>query len=385
MIGIYRIINKKNNKSYIGSSIDIENRWSQHKNSLKTNSHVNSYLQNAWNKYGEYAFEFKIEKEVSEDVLRSVEQEYLEKANFDSLYNISTSAYGPSQEYRMNEVCLLDLQGNLIKTFKCGAELARHIGYKRQLSYSGINTSRVTLRKYRIVTPEFYKNNLDIIKSWPNYFSKIKEVGRVKLLNTKIYILNDDVNTIYTSLDQLGKYMNLTRERMRQIVRDNKVIFHVISKNIIEVYYVHELLEEDWFLKSEYALNLFNQYDLKKLIKTKSKAHLHKLTKCSISGKINKVKSLLDKKVYKLERGNAVFYSQSIGDLVKKSRMPASILYSMDKLIDCTSEYYNVKFNTLTVKDIPKEEQIKICGSKNQILLDKFYLFNGKTLPKLAQ
>jgi len=51
--GIYKIINLKNNKIYIGSSICIIKRWYHHKYHLINNNHSNCYLQNAWNKYGQ--------------------------------------------------------------------------------------------------------------------------------------------------------------------------------------------------------------------------------------------------------------------------------------------------------------------------------------------
>lgn len=61
--GIYKIINKTTGKFYIGSSLDIPQRWSSHRSELRRNIHQNSYLQNAWNKYGEENFEFIIFEE----------------------------------------------------------------------------------------------------------------------------------------------------------------------------------------------------------------------------------------------------------------------------------------------------------------------------------
>ena len=45
--GIYEIINKKNNTSYIGQSIDIEKRWKAHlyMNPLNTNNNLKPTLQ----------------------------------------------------------------------------------------------------------------------------------------------------------------------------------------------------------------------------------------------------------------------------------------------------------------------------------------------------
>ena len=58
--GIYIILNKENGKFYIGSSVNIKNRWALHKRQLSSNTHVNNYLQKAWNKYGQKSFLFEI-------------------------------------------------------------------------------------------------------------------------------------------------------------------------------------------------------------------------------------------------------------------------------------------------------------------------------------
>ena len=60
MKGIYAIINKRNNKKYIGESMDISRRWEEHKKDLNLNCHNNYKLQNDWNKFGEDNFEFRV-------------------------------------------------------------------------------------------------------------------------------------------------------------------------------------------------------------------------------------------------------------------------------------------------------------------------------------
>lgn len=76
--GIYKISNKKNGKIYIGSSVDVDKRWLQHKINLIENNHYNSDLQQDYNKYGKEAFEFKTMKEVDEENLRWQELEAIE-------------------------------------------------------------------------------------------------------------------------------------------------------------------------------------------------------------------------------------------------------------------------------------------------------------------
>lgn len=60
IIGIYQIYSIIDQKSYIGSSKNIKQRWYRHKSELRRNKHHSVYLQRAWNKHSENNFEFKI-------------------------------------------------------------------------------------------------------------------------------------------------------------------------------------------------------------------------------------------------------------------------------------------------------------------------------------
>lgn len=65
--GIYTITNLKTEKIYVGESFDIESRWTQHKNDLLNNSHINKLLQNDFNIYGKKYFKFEIIQKYSTD------------------------------------------------------------------------------------------------------------------------------------------------------------------------------------------------------------------------------------------------------------------------------------------------------------------------------
>lgn len=77
LCGIYCIENTINHKKYIGQSININARWRSHKNQLIKNVHSNAYLQNAWNKYGEENFSFKILELCDENLLDTRERHYI--------------------------------------------------------------------------------------------------------------------------------------------------------------------------------------------------------------------------------------------------------------------------------------------------------------------
>jgi hypothetical protein len=71
-MGVYRIRNTRNDKSYVGFSTDLPARISRHKAELKFGSHRNAELMEEWNSSGESSFEFEVldelgHKEVSSD------------------------------------------------------------------------------------------------------------------------------------------------------------------------------------------------------------------------------------------------------------------------------------------------------------------------------
>jgi group I intron endonuclease len=92
MVGIYRIINRKDGKCYYGSSANIDKRFSLHLKTLRSGTHHNAHLQRAWTKYGENAFVFEIVEYCNADQLLVVEQAYLD-SNVDG-YNIGKKSSG---------------------------------------------------------------------------------------------------------------------------------------------------------------------------------------------------------------------------------------------------------------------------------------------------
>ncbi len=77
--GIYRILCKPTGKIYIGSAVNLRERWGQHRRSLYRGNHRNCHLQHAWNKYGEGCFVFSILELVEVPNLLPAEQEWLDK------------------------------------------------------------------------------------------------------------------------------------------------------------------------------------------------------------------------------------------------------------------------------------------------------------------
>ena len=94
--GIYKIVNKIDGKYYVGSSKHIYKRWRKHKSLLRHNKHINDYLQNAFNAYGESNFEFIIVEECLIENLKKLEQKYLDiaKSTQNDNYNLNFDVSG---------------------------------------------------------------------------------------------------------------------------------------------------------------------------------------------------------------------------------------------------------------------------------------------------
>lgn len=107
--GIYKILNLKNNKLYIGSSSNLRYRMSSHWAKLESNCHANIYLQRAYNKYGKENFIILVLEYVDKldrDLLLEREQYYLDlyqACNNKFGYNIAKSVEGPFKEVLSEE------------------------------------------------------------------------------------------------------------------------------------------------------------------------------------------------------------------------------------------------------------------------------------------
>ena len=87
--GVYEITNTINGKRYVGSSVDLNIRKQTHWSRLREGKHFNRYLQNAWNKYGERAFQFNVLLYCDQELLLEFEQPAIDQR---SEYNLCPKA-----------------------------------------------------------------------------------------------------------------------------------------------------------------------------------------------------------------------------------------------------------------------------------------------------
>lgn len=94
MHAIYKIQNISDHKFYVGSSVDFNKRKEIHIYQLRTGTHSNKHLLNAWRKFGESSFVFEILEIVKNPAsLLEREQYYIDSMDACDLgYNIQKIA-----------------------------------------------------------------------------------------------------------------------------------------------------------------------------------------------------------------------------------------------------------------------------------------------------
>ena len=100
--GIYCIENLSTHKKYVGQATSISERFEKHIRSLNAQTHFNSYLQHAWNKYGEDDFTYSVLEYCNSEELDDREIYYintLDLLNRDFGYNRKTGGQHGGSKY----------------------------------------------------------------------------------------------------------------------------------------------------------------------------------------------------------------------------------------------------------------------------------------------
>ena len=172
MIGIYKIENLINKKVYIGQSINIECRWNSHKNDLIRGNHINKYLQNAWNKYGNDNFKFEIIEECLEEELNQKEIywiNYYGGCNSVQNYNLASGGNcGGSPSIETREKLSISNRGQKRSIEFCKhlseINLGKHLTEETKIKIGLARLGRIPWNKGKNITEE-HKQRISISNS----------------------------------------------------------------------------------------------------------------------------------------------------------------------------------------------------------------------------
>lgn len=182
MIGVYKIANRKNGWSYIGSSKSIENRWKQHISELEEKKHHCYRLQYDWDKYGICEFDFSVLEICDESNLIQREQYYIDlNYNNGMIYNTKLKLENSFNKAKSNESRSRKLDNKHIFIPKAMTNIPDSINAQRLLLYilSSIKTNNHTY--FEISVKEYCEvlnmSNSRIYIECPKYVQELRNVS----------------------------------------------------------------------------------------------------------------------------------------------------------------------------------------------------------------
>ena len=224
--GIYKITNIKNNRYYIGSSVNINKRWLTHKRLLNKGEHENNFLQNSWDKHGEESFVFEVLEVVSElSNLLIREQYYLDLIkpfNKETTFNLCETA-GNMLGFRHTNETKEKMSISQLNRFKDPKErvkcnIFKNLTEEEKLvlievmskSHKGLKHSTDT--KVKMIKLSLGRKHNSETKS---KLSKINK-GRKHNNKRKVYQLdtNNNIIKLWDSLTEAAEYFNIHPSRI---------------------------------------------------------------------------------------------------------------------------------------------------------------------------
>lgn len=225
MIGIYKITNLINGKSYIGQSVDIYKRWKREKeDSNNINSCSYEYpLMRAFRKYGFDNFYFEIIEECKIEELNEKEMYWI---NFyDTFFNGYNQTLGGDTTSRQPKEKIIGIISDLKNTDMVHKDIALKWDISMEM-VQGINTGR------------YWKHNADYPlqkrKTAKNYYCKKcgKEITKGATLCKKCYSELKSYNML-NGIEQINKAKNTNipdKEMLFKQLCDNNGNFTAIAK-----------------------------------------------------------------------------------------------------------------------------------------------------------
>ena len=195
--GLYEIINIVNGKKYIGSSVDINRRWIEHRTKLKCNRHRNKHLQNSYKKHGVNSFVFRVLALVEPEEAIRLENVLLASGKYE--YNIAESAIAPNlgktgklcpsygrkhteeELVKMSEAQVGEKNHNYGKTGKLASWYGKSHSEEEKRK---ISLAQVKEKNHQWI--HFENEQIEEMKSLRNHGKTYKEIGKAFGVSRKV-------------------------------------------------------------------------------------------------------------------------------------------------------------------------------------------------------
>lgn len=168
--GVYQITCFATGKVYVGSSVDVRNRWLQHSLALRRGEHHSRHLQQAWNKYGPQAFGVAVLEWVDPEQLLEVEQKWIDSTRCAERkygYNISRVAGGPGDLFAHTWEGFIDPDGNDVAIHNLAAFCREH--KLNAAAMLALTRQQHKLKQHKGWTHRNKPRKRDYIKTWAGF------------------------------------------------------------------------------------------------------------------------------------------------------------------------------------------------------------------------
>lgn len=222
MIGIYKITNTINGKSYIGQSVDIYRRWKREKeDSNNINSRSYDYpLMKAFRKYGIENFNFEIIEECKIEELNENEIYWIDF--YDTFFHGYNQTLGGDTTLRQPKEKIIGVISDLINTDMMHKDIAAKWDISTEM-VQGINTGRYwkrnteyPLQKREVVKFYCEKCGKEITKGSKLCFECYSDLQTANSNKPSKEILIEDIHYFQGNFTKIGNKYGVTDNTIRK-------------------------------------------------------------------------------------------------------------------------------------------------------------------------
>jgi len=232
MQGIYKVTNKINGKIYIGQSVNIEDRWRNHKFKpfYEKSGQYNSLFYKAIRKYGIENFIFEVVEECKKEELDEKEKywiKYYDSNNLEKGYNLTDG--GESQTFSiLTQEQVNQIYELLKETNKSQEEIGKMFGVN-QRTISAINTGHnwnipeqdYPIRKFNITAAsnkQYYCSKCGIARNYESDSNLCRKCYLEESKKEKGYPSREELKDLIrtTPFVKIGKQYGVTDNAVRR-------------------------------------------------------------------------------------------------------------------------------------------------------------------------